>query len=83
MRSAVRLGGHPGEDDGADALRRIADRAARICSAAHGGQVLVSRTTRELVAGALPGDDVTLRDLGPRALRDLVRPEHLFEVVTD
>ena len=81
----VRMGLHTGEAavQGMTYVGLDVHRAARICSAAHGGQVLVSRTTRELVAGALPGDDVTLRDLGPRALRDLVRPEHLFEVVTD
>jgi class 3 adenylate cyclase len=81
----VRMGLHTGEAavQGTTYVGLDVHRAARICSAADGGQVLVSRTTRELVAGALAGDDVTLRDLGPRALRDLVRPEHLFEVVAD
>jgi class 3 adenylate cyclase len=79
----VRMGLHTGEAavQGTTYVGLDVHRAARICSAAHGGQVLVSRATRELVAGALAGDDVALRDIGPRELRDLVRPEHLFEVV--
>jgi hypothetical protein len=55
-------------------------RAARICAAGHGGQVLISRSTRELVADTLP-QDVALRGLGEHRLRDLDRPEHLFQVV--
>jgi class 3 adenylate cyclase len=50
-------------------------RAARICSAGHGGQVLISSSTRELVAGELPAD-VALTDLGEHRLKDLDRPEH-------
>jgi class 3 adenylate cyclase len=42
-------------------------RAARICSAGHGGQVLISSSTRELVADELP-PDVALRDLGEHRL---------------
>jgi predicted ATPase len=57
-------------------------RAARICAAAHGGQILVSSATRELVAGEL-ADDVALRDLGAHWLKDLDRPEHLYQVVID
>jgi class 3 adenylate cyclase len=53
-------------------------RAARICSAGHGGQVLISRATRELVADELP-PGVALRDLGEHRLKDLDRPEHLFD----
>ena len=53
-------------------------RAARICAAGHGGQILVSSATRELVAAALP-HDVGLRDLGEHGLKDLDAPEHLFE----
>ena len=49
-------------------------RAARIAAAGHGGQVLVSQVTRELVAG---GEFV---DLGPQRLKDLTRPEHLYQL---
>jgi predicted ATPase/class 3 adenylate cyclase len=55
-------------------------RAARICSAGHGGQVLISSSTRELVADEL-APDVALKDLGQHRLKDLGRPEHLFQVV--
>src|SRR6476659_1469507 len=67
----VRLGGYVGLD---------VHRAARICAAGHGGQVLISSSTRELVAGELPGD-VALRDLGEHRLKDLARPERLFQLV--
>ncbi|HLX57787.1 MAG TPA: tetratricopeptide repeat protein, partial [Ktedonobacteraceae bacterium] len=55
-------------------------RAARIMSAAHGGQVLLSQTTANLVEQELP-DDVTLRDLGEHRLKDLGRPSRLFQLV--
>ena len=55
-------------------------RAARICSAAHGGQVLVSSATRELVAGEVAAG-VSLTDLGEHRLKDLERPERLFQLV--
>jgi predicted ATPase len=53
-------------------------RAARICSAAHGGQVLISGAARSACAGRLPSD-VLLRDLGRHLLKDLDEPEHLFQ----
>lgn len=55
-------------------------RAARICSAGHGGQVLLSQTTSDLVQDHLPYD-VSLRDLGEHRLKDLQRPEHIFQLV--
>jgi hypothetical protein len=78
----VRIGVHTGEAAIAhdDYVGIDVHRAARICSAGHGGQVLVSGSTRELVAGELP-PDVALRDLGEHWLKDLERPEHLFQVV--
>jgi len=54
--------------------------AARIMSAGHGGQVLLSQTTRELVEYALP-EGVSLRDLGEHRLKDLPHPTHLFQLV--
>ena len=57
-------------------------RAARICSAAHGGQVLLSNATRELVDAELP-PGVHLRDLSDHRLKDLDRPERLFELVVE
>jgi predicted ATPase/DNA-binding SARP family transcriptional activator/Tfp pilus assembly protein PilF len=57
-------------------------RAARICSAGHGGQVLISQSTCELVEADLP-DGVTLRDLGDHRLKDLSRPQRLTQLVVD
>jgi predicted ATPase/serine/threonine protein kinase/DNA-binding CsgD family transcriptional regulator len=54
-------------------------RAARIMSAGHGGQVLLSQTTAHLVEQDMP-DDVSLRDLGEYRLKDLGRPKRLFQL---
>jgi predicted ATPase/class 3 adenylate cyclase len=78
----VRMGVHTGEAEVrlGDYVGLDVHRAARICAAGHGGQVLISSSTRELVADELPGD-VALRDLGEHRLKDLDRPEHLFQLV--
>src|SRR6266487_2343031 len=54
--------------------------AARVMSAAHGGQVLLSQTTRDLVEHDLP-EGVSLRDLGEHHLKDLERPISLYQLV--
>jgi predicted ATPase/DNA-binding CsgD family transcriptional regulator len=54
-------------------------RAARISAAGHGGQVLLSNATRELVKDDLP-PDVGLRDLGTYELKDIDLPERLFQL---
>jgi predicted ATPase len=54
------------------------NRAARLLSAGHGGQVLLNQTTYELVREHLVGD-VTLRDLGIHTLKDLLQPEHIYQ----
>jgi YVTN family beta-propeller protein len=54
-------------------------RGARICAAGHGGQVLLSSATLELVEDDLP-DDVAIRDLGNYQLKDVDRPERLFQL---
>ncbi len=53
---------------------------ARICQVGHGGQILLSQTTQQLGAGDLP-DGVNLRDLGEHHLKDLSRPQRLFQVI--
>ncbi len=73
----VRVGIHTGEPlkiDG-DYIGLDVHRAARICSAAHGGQVLLSSDT----AGMLDGDAV-LRDLGDHVLRGLDNPERILQL---
>ena len=54
-------------------------RAARICAAASGGQILLSASTYGLLADE-PIADLGLRDLGERELKDLDLPERLYEV---
>ena len=51
----------------------------RVMSAGHGGQILLSGATRELVRDSLPADTEML-DLGERRLKDMVRPEHLYQL---
>jgi len=79
----VRMGLHTGEGviaPDADYVGLDVHRAARVASAAHGGQVVLSDTTRALVSGALPGG-TTLRDLGEHRLKDLSRPERISQLV--
>ena len=57
-------------------------RAARICSAGHGGQVLLSQTTAALVSGTLP-EGVRQLDLGSIRLKDLDRPEQVVQLEID
>jgi predicted ATPase/class 3 adenylate cyclase/DNA-binding CsgD family transcriptional regulator len=56
------------------------NRCARLRGIGHGGQVLVSAATAGVLADRL-GDGVTLRDLGLHRLRDLGRPEHVWQLV--
>ena len=57
-------------------------RAARICSAGHGGQVLLSETTAALVSGAMP-EGVTQVPLGDVRLKDLGEPERVVQLEID
>jgi YVTN family beta-propeller protein len=77
----VRMGLHTGEPlvGGERYVGMGVNRGARICSAGHGGQVLLSNTTRELVEDDLP-DDVRIIDLGEHELKDLPRPERIFQL---
>ncbi|MGP1674178.1 MAG: adenylate/guanylate cyclase domain-containing protein, partial [Candidatus Limnocylindrales bacterium] len=80
----VRMGLHTGEIEtvGNDVIGYAINRTARIAGVAHGGQVLLSDSTRGLVADALPGG-VALRDLGEHRLKDLRAPERLAQLVID
>jgi predicted ATPase/class 3 adenylate cyclase len=77
----VRIGIHTGqaESRGGDFFGPAVNRTARIMAAAHGGQIVVSGSTAELLGGNLP-HTVTLRDLGEHRLKDLGRPERLFQL---
>ena len=77
----VRFGLHTGEPvRNAEGYAGLdVHRAARICTAAHGGQILISQTTRDLIAHAVPANTVLL-DLGHHLLKDLPHPEHLIQV---
>jgi len=77
----IRVALHTGEvelRDG-DYFGRAVNRAARLRSLAAGGQILCSGATAELVIDSL-ADDVLLVDLGMRQLKNLPRPEHVFEL---
>jgi class 3 adenylate cyclase len=78
----VRMAAHTGvaHERGDDYYGPALNRCARIFSAAHGGQIVTSRGTEELVRHRMhPGS--SLRDLGEHQLKDLGHPEHIFQVV--
>jgi predicted ATPase/class 3 adenylate cyclase len=79
----VRIALHSGEaeqrDD--DYFGQTLNRVARVLAAGHGGQTLLSRVTAERVREELP-EDVSLRDLGERRLKDLSKPERIYQLVT-
>ena len=78
----VRMGMHTGEPSlAADRYIGLGvHRAARICSAAHGGQILLSHATYAVLADELL-PDLRFRDLGDHALKDLDRPERIYQLV--
>lgn len=75
----VRMGAHTGEGrlGGGDYVGIDVHRAARIAAAGHGGQILVSATTRALV----PGPAEKWKDLGSHRLADLDEREHIYQLV--
>jgi class 3 adenylate cyclase len=78
----VRMALHTGaaEERGDDYVGPTLYRAHRLLSAGHGGQILLTAATYELVRDALPGE-VSLLDLGEHRLKDLIRSEHIWQVV--
>jgi predicted ATPase/class 3 adenylate cyclase/DNA-binding CsgD family transcriptional regulator len=78
VRIAVHTGQAQLRDEG-NYFGQAVNRCARLRSIAHGGQVLLSRATRDLVVDFLP-EDITLEDLGAHRLRDLARPEHVYQL---
>ena len=75
VRAAIHMGDAEERDD--DFFGPALNRVARLLSAGHGGQTLLSRAAADAVADALP-TGVSLRDLGERRLKDLARPERIF-----
>jgi class 3 adenylate cyclase/DNA-binding XRE family transcriptional regulator len=78
----VRMALHTGvaEARDGDYFGQVLNRLARLLAVGHGGQILLSRASQELVCDVLPVD-VALRDMGMHRLKDLTRPEHIFQVV--
>ncbi len=79
----VRMGIHTGEphvgEEGYLGLDVV--RAARISAAGHGGQILLSETTRALLGNQLP-EGVAVHDLGEQHLKD-IQHEHIYELTVD
>jgi class 3 adenylate cyclase len=81
MQLRVRMGLHTAEPflDGTGYFGLGVHRASRICAAAHGGQILVSNATAGIVED-LESKEFELRDLGEFRLKDIARPQRLFEL---
>jgi DNA-binding NarL/FixJ family response regulator/class 3 adenylate cyclase len=79
----VRIGIHTGEATvrGDQYLGLAVHRAARICAAAHGGQVLLSQTTQALLEDEEELGELDFSDLGPRSLKDFDRPVRIYQLI--
>jgi predicted ATPase/class 3 adenylate cyclase/DNA-binding CsgD family transcriptional regulator len=78
----LRIGVHTGEvqlRDGGRYVGSALNRAARLRDAGHGGQILLSQVSHDLIIDRLP-EDTMVKDLGSHRLKDLGRPEHVFQV---
>jgi len=82
IRVRIALHTGTGEVRDSDYVGQALNRVARVLAASHGGQTLLSRPTRDLVGDALP-PTVTIRDLGEYSLKDLQRPEYVFQLVIE
>jgi predicted ATPase/class 3 adenylate cyclase len=78
VRMALHTGTAEERDD--DYFGVPLNRVARLLATGHGGQVLLSAATAERVRDSLP-DGVSLRDMGERRLKDLLQPEHIYQLV--
>ena len=81
QRVRVRMAVHTGEVEERDGgfFGPVLNRCARLRDAAHGGQILVSLAAQLLLADRLP-EGITLLDVGEHRLRDLARPERVFQL---
>ncbi len=80
VRASVHTG--PAELDLGDYYGSTVNRAARLRAIAHGGQTVLSSATFELVQDRIPAG-ITLVDLGRHRLKDLTRPEHVYQLNVD
>ncbi len=78
VRAAIHTGTADERDD--DYFGPAVNRVARLLAIGHGGQVLVSGVSADLVQGELPSR-ASLRDLGEHRLRDLARPEYVYQLL--
>src|ERR1700677_3223127 len=78
----VRMAIHSGEADHRDNdyFGQTLNRVARVLATAHGGQVVLTRVAADTVASSL-SEDLELRDLGERRLKDLSKPERIYQLV--
>jgi predicted ATPase/class 3 adenylate cyclase len=78
----VRMALHTGNADERDGdyFGPTVNRVSRLLSIAHGGQIIVSGVTADLVQGQMP-PQASLRDLGQHRLKDLAYPEQVYQVV--
>jgi class 3 adenylate cyclase len=80
IRARMALHTGEAEERDGDYFGPTLNRTSRLVSAGYGGQVLLSLVTHSLVRDQLP-DGVELHDLGEHRLKDLIRPERVFQVV--
>jgi predicted ATPase/class 3 adenylate cyclase len=80
----VRMAIHTGEaeEQAGDYVGGSLNRIGRLITVPHGGQILLTQATQELVRDSLP-EGVMLIDLGRHRFKDLVHPERVYQVVTD
>ncbi len=78
----VRMAMHSGdcEQRGGDYFGPTLNRTSRLIDIAHGGQIIVSKATSELLTDSLPSN-VALVDLGAHRLKDLAQPEHVHQIL--
>jgi predicted ATPase/class 3 adenylate cyclase len=80
LRSRMALHAGTAEERNSDYFGPVLNRAARLVAIGHGGQTLLSQTVYDLARDMLPSG-AALRDLGDHRLRDLQRPEQVFQLV--
>src|SRR3989475_9062079 len=80
LRVRIAIHAAPAESREGDSLGPTLNRLARILASAHGGQIVLSKAVVDLLGSRLRAT-AKLIDLGEHRLRDLVRPEHIFQYI--